>query len=238
MQIHVAIIEDEKPFITHLSNLLQSWAREMQHMINIRSYSSGYSFFMDWENGARFDIIFIDVILPDSLSGIQIAKLIRKTNESVSLVFVTSVADEIAEGYRVSAMQYLIKPARYEDVCECMDKLSRSKFGADEATYSFSRKGVFLRIPYSKILYFSSALQYTDIHTFQGTERQLERLKNIESTLPEFFVRSHRSYIINLNAVYSLSSTVATMINQVELPISRGSFDLVRDRFTRYFGNV
>ena len=229
MKINIAIIEDEAVFIEHLSGLLKKWSEENNHLISIRKYLSGSTFLSDWENGMDFDVVFIDIMLPYALNGVEIAKEIRRTNENVTLIFVTSVSEEMAEGYRVAAMQYLIKPADYKDICVCMDKVSDIVISRKTTMYSFQKnKNTLLRIPYREILYFSSCLQYTEIYTTREVEKQLERLKNIETVLPHQFVKCHRSYIVNVEAIYSITPTSITLINKAVIPLSKTYFDAIK----------
>ena len=241
MKVNIAIIEDEKPFVDHLYSLLEQWAAEKKHMLNVQVFRSGNTFLMNWENKNNFDVIFIDVMLPDGLDGIHISKLIRMMDKKVEIIFVTNVTSEIGEGYRVSAMQYLIKPAVYSDIKFCMDKIAEMLLNQNEDNYCFYKnKDSISRIPYRQILYFSSALQYTEIHTTQTVERQLERLKNIEGVLPDMFVRCHRSIIVNIEAVYSITPSLITLINQTNIPISKTYFKNVKQKFLDYFkqGNL
>lgn len=232
MQINVAIIEDERPFMQQLCDQLKRWAMETLHQPYIRWYSDAGFFLAELERGIDFDILFVDIKLPGPLNGIEVAKQVRDKNGQVAIVFVTSAPEYIAEGYRVAAMQYLLKPVPYEELRICMDRLVENIGIRGEQDYCFYKgKNSIARIPYSKILYFSSALQYTDIYTTTGVERQLERLKNIEETLPEHFVRCHRSYIVNMKAVSAISPNFVTMVDRSKIPLSKTYFEEVKVKF-------
>ncbi len=236
MKVNIAVIEDESVFVDHLSDMLKKWSEEQNHLISIRTYFSGTPFLSDWEDGIDFDVIFIDVMLPSALNGIEIANEIRKTNKNVVLIFVTSIFEKMGEGYRVAAMQYLIKPAKYEDICTCMNKVADAVMNQKSTTYCFQKsKNTLTRIPYREILYFESSLQYTEIYTTSSVEKQLERLKNIETLLPHEFVRCHRSYIVNIEAIYSITPSTITLINKTEIPLSKTYFDSVKERISNYF---
>ena len=236
MQINIAIIEDEQAFKENLCEHLQQWAAKQKCLLHFNTYTSGAPFLMDLESGADFDVAFIDVMLPDSFNGIEIAKRVRQQNDQLPLIFVTSFVDGIGEGYRVAAMQYLIKPAAYEDVAICMDKVLSNCESYKMSMYLLQKnKNSVLRIPYRNILYFSSSLQYTEIHTTQGIERQLTRLKDIESTLPAQFVRCHRSYIVNLGAICSITPNEIQFSDESSVPISKTYFEDVKNKFFSYY---
>lgn len=235
MQINIAIIEDEPCFVEQLCALLQQWERENGSLINMKKYPSADQFFLNWNEADVFDVVFIDIMLPGSMDGVAIAKEIRKHNEDVPLVFVTSVTEKMPEGYRVSALQYLLKPASYADLQVCMNKVVKRMQNREQSYYHFQKgKNTMVRIPYNDIMYFVSALQYTDIHTHSGVERQLERLKNIEALLPAQFVRCHRSYIVNMRSVYSITPMWITTVSKEMIPISKTFFDSVKEKFIQY----
>lgn len=236
MIINVAIIEDEQPFCEQLSELLLKWAADRRQLLNIHPYISGENFLIDWDSGTEFDVVFIDIMLPYSLNGLEIARHIRKNNEQVALIFVTSVGTEIGEGYRVSAMQYLIKPASYADIEMCMDRVIKSVEQYRETVYCLQQgKSTLLRIPYKDILYFSSSLHYIEIHTAQETIRQLIRLKNVEAKLPDQFVRCHRSYIVNLEATYLVTPHFIKLIDKTTIPISKTYLENVKNKVSAYY---
>lgn len=234
MQIDVAIIEDEQAFIYKLKDLLNSWAEKHNSILNIHEYTSSENFCFDFEERKNFDVIFIDILLPGSLDGMEIAKLIRKTDDEVAIIFVTGVSSKIGDGYRVSAMQYLIKPVKYADIEECMNKaVSAKRRGTSYLLYR--GKNSFVRIPFDDIIYVSSALQYTEFHTAHGVRRQLTRLKDVEAHLPEQFVRCHRSFIVNLEKLNSITPRSIEMSDGTLIPISNAYFASVKDKLALYF---
>ncbi len=235
MKIKIAIVEDELAFIEQLSRQLRQWAVKHQHLLEIKSYATGDRFLMDWEQ-EHFDMIYFDIMLPHGDSGVDLAHYIRSKNDQTPIVFLTSLRDRFNEGFRVSAVQYLIKPASYEEIEECMDIVSARMMNRPTSVYCYAQgRNTVSRIPFDDILYFSGALQYVEIHTLNGVERQLERLKNIEATLPEEFERCHRSFIVNVGAIYSISSSLLTLIDRSTVPISKSFFENIKRKFMNYF---
>ncbi len=236
MKLHIAMIEDEEVFSDQLASLLQQWTKETGNYIHTHLYSSGNPFLLDFDNGIPFDAVFIDVILPHGANGIEIAKMIRRVNESIPIIFVTGDTENIGQGYRVSAMQYLVKPARYSDIKLCMDKVHDLISRYEKTMYCFHKgKKSMMRIAFQDILYFSSALQYTEIHTCHGVERQLERLKNIETLLPKEFIRCHRSFIVNIEAIHAFDSKTIVLAGNIVLPLSKTYLEEVTGRCIEYF---
>lgn len=237
MKIKIAIIEDEQAFVDSLGRLLRQWSETYKYLIDIKSYATGEAFLLAWEASEIFDVIFVDIMLPNSVNGMDLAKYIREKNPQVPIIFATSVRENMGDGYRVSAMQYLVKPAMYSDIEECMNKISVDLSRKKSSIYCFRKsKNSISRIQYHDILYFSSSLQYTEIHTIYGVEKQLERLKNIETSLPDEFIRCHRSIIVNIEAVHSISPVSITLPDFTTIPISKTYFNAVKNKYLAYFG--
>ena len=236
MIIRIAIIEDEQPYIDYLRKLINKWCDQNEVTPIYYEYLSGDSFFWDWES-ISFDMIFIDILFPNKdLTGIEIASRIRITDNTTIIVFVTNIIEEISKGYDVSALQYLIKPAKYTDIEKCMDKAKITLMERKSNSYAFQKnKNCLLRIPYNDIIAFSSALQYTEIITKKTSYRQLERLKNIEKCLPNNFERCHRSIIINIEEIALLTHTDVTMTNRAVFPVSKTCFEKLKEKFINFF---
>ena len=236
MIIRFAIIDDEQPYIDHLRKLINKWCNQNEVNPIYYEYLSGDSFFWDWDN-VSFDIVFIDILFPKkSLTGIEIASRIRTTDNNTILVFVTNITEEISKGYDVSALQYLIKPAKYPDIEKCLNKAKLTISERKNNSYAFQKnKNCILRIPYNDIIAFSSALQYTEIITKNNSYRQLERLKNIEKCLPNNFERCHRSIIINIEEISLITNTDVTMTNGLTFPVSKTCFDRLKTKFIELF---
>ena len=146
-------------------------------------------------------------------------------------IFLTAFREYVFEGYSVEAIDYLLKPLDQAALDKCMTRiLARYQSGF----YIFRSGNDIVQIPYSDILYFSSARHYTDIVTSGRSFRQRKPLSAILSALPEQFVQIHRTIIINLHKVYSLSGTTVIMTNRLELPVSKTFAEHLNAEFAKH----
>jgi len=109
MTYHIAICDDSASDIEYVGSAVQKWAEQSDNIIKIDRFSSAEEFLCHYEDDKSYDILLLDIEMK-ALSGVELAKAVRKDNESVQIIFITGYSDYIAEGYEVSALHYLMKP--------------------------------------------------------------------------------------------------------------------------------
>lgn len=185
MEINIAIMDDEQAFCDILENKLREWGKENHNIVNISCYNGSDTFLDIWETQKSFDAVFLDIKINHcDLNGMDVAHRIREKNDDVSIVFVTSIADYMKEGYCVDAVRYLLKPIQDYDFKECMNRLSVKFQTKGNEIFLLKFRGKLERLPYKDILYISSANNYIEIHTKDDIIKYLKKLKYIEDTLP------------------------------------------------------
>ncbi len=165
-----------------------------------------------------------------------VAKTIRTSDHDTKIVFLTSADSYMNEGYNVDAISYLLKPVLLKDIIHCMDKLLFLSYNSQNISYTYKAKSSICRVPYRDILYFSSSLHHVEIHTTTDILRQYERLSTVEKFLPASFVRCHRSFIVNLEHIYSITPQEIELTNNELIPYSSTHIDKVKSLFLKYFG--
>jgi len=233
--MNVIICEDERIYRKSISEKIKQW----MHFTNTEDvqlilFSSTGELLEKWEQLSA-DLLFLDIQFIDEMNGMELAKLIRQKDEQVPIVFVTSTDAYVYEGYSVSALRYLRKPIRYEEIAECMDiaykqyRLSANRF------FTVSENGNRFLIPYQDILYFEARSPHTIVRkrSDPGEIRLKLRFSELpERLIPEIFVRCHRSYIAH---VRSIKRNELMMSNQDLLPISRPYLASINGVFDRYY---
>ncbi len=117
----IAVCEDQVAQINLLNIKIKSWAKEKDINISIDNFSTAESFLFQWSDYDKYDIIFLDIRM-SKMSGIELSNIIRERNKNLDIVFVTGFFKYALHGYRVRALQYLIKPVNDSDLYFCLDK--------------------------------------------------------------------------------------------------------------------
>lgn len=183
----------------------------------------------------EFDVLLLDILMP-GLTGMEAAGEIRRFNDKTELIFLTSSAEYAVDSYKVRAYYYLIKPVKPEELFPVLDRLYE-RFRKPEDMLHLKTPQRLLSIPYSRI----EAVEVMDKTLFfrltDGTAAEVRLpLSECESRLlsrPEF-IKTHRSYVVNLNRMRELSASEFTALSGRRIPVARGHLKTVREAYVRH----
>ena len=220
-----AICEDDPICIEQLRKYCELWAdQHPQAGLVMKQYKSPEDLLDAWENGAVFDVFFLDIEF-DYMSGYELAETIRKKDSNTVLVFVTNSRNYVYDGYTLSVYRYLLKPVKDEDVAECLNYVYEQNMAFSEEILTFEVSGGGIRIRLKDIVRIECQLHKIQILTSDGNEttvRIYQSFTTFVKKLPEkWFVQCSRSSVINMIYVrqYTKSEIYLTAKKQ---PVSIG----------------
>ena len=233
MKLKIAICDDEQNQIEYLTSLVSSWSMGEGHCCKISAFPSAEAFLFAYEDDKAYDILLLDIEM-GNMTGVELAKTIRQSNDTVQIVFITGFPDFIAEGYEVSALHYLIKPVSEGKLRSVLDKATINLSKAEKRLcITYDRQIDY--VPLNKIMYIESQKQYVHIHTTDETYRVKISLADIGTQLDEYFFKCQRSFIVNLRYISRINSDCVVLKNDVKVPISRGMADKIGKEIIRLF---
>jgi DNA-binding LytR/AlgR family response regulator len=178
------------------------------------------------------DAIFCDINMPD-LNGMDFVKSLAAPP---LVVFTTAYSEYAVEGFRVNAVDYLLKPFGLQDFQRAANRL---KERLSESAVADSDNTLFLKTDYRivkvsipDIRYIEAMSEYLKVW-IQGEAKPIITLlsmKKMEERLPDYFMRIHRSYIINLTMIQEVNKNRVIMDADTYLPIG----DMYKDAFQAY----
>lgn len=173
------------------------------------------------------DILFIDIHMPD-LSGLD---LVKDLTDPPAVVLTTAYDQYALEGFRVDAVDYLVKPVDYPEFLKAANKAKEwvaARRGLDSNIQS-NKEFLFIkseykivRINFNEIRYIQGMSEYVKIYLTQGKPvLSLLSLKSLEAELPENrFMRVHKSYIVNLDKISIIERNEIVYDNGTIIPVS------------------
>lgn len=206
----VVIIEDEFFAAEHLKDLINSlgfWV--------VGVYHSGEGFLKN--TGWNFDAAIVDIFLSEKLNGLDVARQLKERKKP--FVFLTANQDNITlrEAAHLQPVSYISKPFKTNDVAAALEIIAHK---LPEMLEVRGANGTEQLNP-SDIIFIKSDGVYVELHTVKGMVVQRKLLKDIMSQLPDFFLRVHRSYLVNVNYLEQRSSS-HLIVRGNEIPVSRG----------------
>lgn len=230
--IKVAVIENETIYVEQIKNALKKWESEANAMCRIIMdvFKRGEDFLC--AKIGEYHMIFMDISLEGRMNGVETAAAIRLKGFDTPLAFLTVYKEYALSGYKVGAIDYIIKPVTASQVDWCMKRILRS---ASEGSFILKGHDGISKIPYDEILYFQSISHYIEIVTEKHSHRQLLPLKKLKELLPLQFVQCHRTIVINIRKVKRIGNKEVIMGDGTVLPVSRTYLDAVRRAYVARF---
>jgi DNA-binding LytR/AlgR family response regulator len=175
----------------------------------------------------QIDLLFVDINMPD-LSGMD---FVKSLSEKPYIIFTTAYSEYAIEGFKVDAIDYLLKPIGYKDFLKAANKVKHlfDLKGVKSETAKTGSEHLFVkseyrlvRIELSEIKYIEGMHEYIRIHLNNDKPvMTLLSLKSIEEQLPaERFLRVHRSFIVNIDRIKVVERNRIIYDNNVYIPVS------------------
>jgi len=233
MVYRVAIVDDSNVDSEYVQSILNAWAQDRQASVQVQSFASAESFLFHYADDKAWDILLLDIEM-GAMDGVSLAKKIRKSNETVQIVFITGFAEYISEGYEVSALHYLMKPVKQEKLFTVMDRAVVAMHKA-ESSILLPVNGETLRLPIGTVQYVEAFAHTVSVVTSEEMIQVKISISEMEKMLGDHFVRCHRSYLVGLKYISRISKTEVILDTGKILPLSRNAAPIVHKAFVSYY---
>lgn len=192
---------------------------------------------IEFLSNQAIDLVFVDIQMPD-LTGIE---FVRSLENAPKVVFTTAYEKYALEGFKLSAIDYLLKPFSYEEFLKAAQKARKQAELEAGMPQSIEANNQFLflkseykirRINFNDILYIEGLKDYIKVYT-SGEDKpilSLNSIKSLEQKLPEDrFMRVHRSFIVNLDRIETIERS-RIIFGKTYIPVS----DQYKDKFQEF----
>jgi two-component system, LytTR family, response regulator len=221
MIINCIIVDDEPLSL----DLLEGYVNKTP-FLNLAGRCSSAIEAMKIMNHEKIDLVFLDIQMRD-LNGLEFSKVIKGETR---IIFITAYEKYALNGYKVEALDYLIKPVNYEEFLDAANKakkwfeLTSNKSKEKELIDSIYVKSEYrmIQVNLNEIIYIEGLKDYVKIYLSDQAKPilSLMSMKSLEEQLPSYsFMRVHRSYIVNLNKIKTIERD-RIIFGNVYIPIS------------------
>ena len=204
--MRIAICDDEK----NIRELIGNKVAKQYPDAKIVCFSSGEELLLSEE---KTDILFLDIQM-NGRNGMETARLLRKKDKKIIIIFVTAIEDYVFQAFDVGAFHYLVKPiedAKFADVfyraAEEWSSHSRDAKELEEKYMMISNSGVHTKVVLDEIIYAEVFNRKVVLHMVDGTMEYYGKLSDLEALTGDGFFRPHRAYLINFKYVEKYNAT-------------------------------
>ena len=232
MVITCAIIDDE-PLA---AGLLKSYAIKTPFLNLVGTYGSALEAMKELRDNP-VQLLFLDIQMPE-LSGIEFAKILPSNTK---IIFTTAFQQYAIESYKVSALDYLMKPISYDDFLKAANK-ALDWFSALNQISTIRDRFMFvksdyklIRVALDDILFIEGLKDYVRFYLEDGSKiMSLMNMKKLEDFLPHpEFLRTHRSWIVHMPKA-SLVDRLRIVFGEHLIPISDSYKEDVQNYFDQH----
>lgn len=228
MQTYSCLIVDDEP---PAREILKRYVEKMP-MLELAGECSNAFEVIAFLHKQSIDVIFLDIQMPQ-LSGLE---LLGTLITPPKVIFTTAFGDYALQSYELDAVDYLLKPIKFERFVKAVNKAipqmgksypdiaipvpKKSNAGGEEFLYFRSERKM-VKVVLNDIFYVESLKDYVKIVTGQEQVITKQSMSALEAMLPgELFLRVHRSFIVSLGKIRSFSPTHIQLIS-VEIPVGK-----------------
>lgn len=206
------LCDDNKAILDRLSKMLETIFIEHNIDAEVFLTSTNPQDVLDYLKSNIVNVLFLDIDLKSTLSGLDLADMIRKFNKEVYIIFTSAHLEYILLAYKCKTFDFIPKPLSIERVEETIIRLM------DDINYG-GRKNSFIRLDNKNTIINQDNVNfikkdgmklifYTDTRTYEA----YSSFNKISETLPSNFVRCHKSYIANINKISDVHTKDNTIV--------------------------
>lgn len=233
----IAVCDDEEYALVKITEVIKKTFAKIGENVEINAFEKS-ELLLEANRTDSFDMIFLDIDMPD-IDGIEAAGIIKKLNPKALIIFVTSKDELVYKSFEVHPFGFIRKEKLREEIsgiiADVKKELSRKDY-----MFSFKRDGIQYKLHADEIVGIESKGNYIIIKTTDGeTYKYKDSINKKESELSEHgFVRTHERYLVNLKYIFKINKNSITVVQNYEIPVSRGRMNTLKESFLNYYGRV
>lgn len=233
--IHIAICDDEKDFVQHLTGLIEHYSKESGEQVKVTPYYDGMDLIEKYD--PSIDLIFLDIQMR-LLDGLHTAERLRQMDRSVGIIFLTTLTQYGLEGYKYQATNYIIKPLKYARLKSELDRFIGRRRRDEVPSIVITNDSGKYKVPLKSIRYVETFKRNLLFHTEQEEIISYRSMKEMEQELSDRdFVRCHTSYLVNLFYIKGVKKLDIELISGEHIPVSQPKRKEFMEKLTEYWGD-
>ena len=232
--MHIAVCDDNINELSRISSLLEDYCREQDSSVTYDTFHSATEL-LETMKTKRYDLLLLDILMP-GVTGMEAAREIRRSDNEIPIIFLTSSREFAVESYRVGAKDYIMKPASKDEIFPSISK-QLARFTQEDTYLTLKTGSGIVKLPFSLIVYVEVINRSVQFILTNGEVREAYGyLSDYENDLlsdPHFY-KPHRSYVVNLRQVTELNKKGFATIMGKTVPVARDTFTSAKAAYMKY----
>ncbi|HYE69660.1 MAG TPA: LytTR family DNA-binding domain-containing protein [Anaerovoracaceae bacterium] len=236
--LKIAVCDDNIADLSNMVSLIGSYqaSQRDKNTIKFTAFHSAVDLIAAMESGQLYDLVLLDILMP-FLTGMDAAKEIRQFNQDVKIIFMTSSPEFAVESYSVDAFYYALKPIWKEKLFILLDKvISESEIKLGISLLIKSKTGLtrlyISRLEFVEVIGRTILYHLTDGSVIEAIGSMNEIEKELLSN--PCFIKTHRSYIINMDQIDTISQREIKMQSHALVPLAKANYSTVKSAYITF----
>lgn len=230
----IAIVDDDAPMCQQLRDGTRAALDSAGLRGEISLFSSGEAFLDSTE---RFELVLMDIQM-EGLDGMACAERLRRRDQQALIIFITSMVQYAVQGYKVSALDYIVKPVAAEQLNMSLSRAFRRLEAMRPRMITFRAAGGMTNVSVAEIQFVEAVNHSAVARTSHGDIPCGMTLSAVESLLaPYGFFRCHAGFLVNLALVERVTGTDAITAGRA-VPVSKHRRHDLMQAITAWWGKT
>lgn len=233
--MRIAICDDNQIFLEAFRQQLNDVAETS----NIHTFSTAEKLLQCCETGSDFDVVFLDLALEKSTSGIQVAEVLYRIVPAMQIVYITGYTEQFVQDvflHKGNISGFLTKPIDEKMLLANLKKIEQNRISTKNYLTLQTKNGIDAIVT-EDILYLESTGHLVTVHTVQCAYYVYEKLSNVLKRLPANFVQCHKSFVVNFRYIQRFNTKEILLKTGAEIPVSRSKFAETKDAYFAFIGS-
>lgn len=215
--IRISICDDEDVICDMLRQQVSSHMDDLKKPYEIKCYTNAAQLM---QSPLHYDILLLDIQMPE-LDGLTFAKKLRENEMDCALIFITALEEHVFDAFEVEAIDYICKPIDDKRLKKALERALKKAEASDDKYLLIKTMNWCKSIKISSIYYCEIINRKIYLHTQNSVIDYYCKIEDVEKQLDYRFVRSHRSYLVNLDYLIEYANGQITLENGALVPVSR-----------------
>lgn len=238
--LRIAVCDDRREDLLHIEAIINDFlAVKAEHPAEYTLFSNAVDLLWAIEQGQRYDLVLLDILMP-SMTGMDAAREIRHFDQDVKIVFLTSSTEFAVESYTVNAYYYILKPIQKTQLYTLLDKVVYDTNNQADSSFLIRSNQGLVRAYINKLEFAEIIGRTIFYHFTDGSVTQAQGvLTELESVLlpHSCFIKPHRSYIVNMSHIASLSQREIRMRAGNIVPMAKAHYGDIKSAYVSFAFN-
>lgn len=232
--INIAVCDDNPVFLNEITKLIEEVLTEEHTISKFNNAQSLISRIEDYSDEC-IDIVLTDIEMP-GLNGITMAKELKTLHPRLQFVFITNYTEYIEDAFSVEPVFYILKPVDPQKLFEALSKATLKLEAENHNTFNITSKNKVLRIRFDEIKYIESYRRTIIIHELRQNTELIMKLDDFCKQAPNFYIRTHKSYLVNMNMIRNISNNRIELFSGETVPVAKAKYHEIKTDVLRYLG--